>query len=719
MRFTFILLLIVTSASNIIAQNTTPKNKITLSTYKLLSKLNPEDIIPVFIQGDTRLIKVSIINAGEHIKYITGDIVSADISKQTILDLNAENFIDKIECPTGKITLLNDNMVLNNNVDSAYYGYAPLLQGYDGTGVVVGVIDAPFDIHHGDFKDADGNSKIKFIWDQALLDGPHPEPYTYGKECDSATIADDDCPINDDNELWYSHGSGVAGVAASSGLAANQYRGVAPNADLILVSFDFYGNFLSRIADAIAYIYDRADELNKPCVINTSLGSYAGSHDGKDLLSQTIDNLIEEHSGRSLVAAAGNLGNNAFHLGYDVTPTEQFTWFTKLSYLNQVYFQLYADSSEFNNVQFSIAADNPAGFINIGSTVDFNMLDDFDLSDGDIESIEFEIPGGGTGTVNAQLMDGVYFLDFEIVPDDATYFWKFTTSGTGHFDMWNTEIATGFSNYVTSGLPDAATLPEIINYKLPDTDQSIVSSWQCSENVITVGSYVNRDTMTNYYGDSPLLVDTVGQLFISSSTGPTRDGRIKPDISASGARILSTESQVLSDWLISLDAANYMSPDGKHYLFNGTSFASPIVAGIAALYLQQFPNAWYDDIKSAILTTANEDEFTSDILPDNKWGYGKANAFRALIVPFVDIEENNANNKIIAYPNPSGGIIYINGIKNKSTVSIYNLINEKLFSTEINVSDSSIDISSFNNGIYLMSVNDGQNNYSLKIIIVK
>ncbi|MFI5171335.1 MAG: S8/S53 family peptidase [Chitinophagales bacterium] len=714
MRHPFLLLLIILCAS-VNAQNTIPKNKITLGTYRLLNSLDAEETIPVFIQGDIRLIENKIIEEGEQIKYTAGDIVAADISKQTIQILNQENFVEKIDCPTDKVTLLNDRMVIMNNVDSAYLGFAPLLQGYDGTGIVIGVMDAPFDIHHGDFDDADGNSRIKSIWGQDFIAGPHPDGFTYGKECDSADIADDNCPVNDNDIAWNSHGSGVAGVATSSGLAANQYRGVAPNADIVLVAFDFFGEFTSRVADAIEYIFNKADEMGKPCVINTSLGVYAGSHDGTDLLTQTIDNLIQEHSGRSLVAAAGNAGGIQLHLGYDVSATEQFTWFKKLSYTDEAYFQLWADSIEFNDVYFSLTADNPAGFINVGSTPDYNMIDDLDLTDGEIDSIEFDIPGGGSGKIYAQLMDGVYLLEFVIFPDDDTFYWRFTTSGSGYFDIWSGESTTGFSNYVTLGLPDAAILPEIVNYKLPDTQQSIVSGWQCSESVITVGTYVNRDTMTNYYGVYPTLIDTVGQLYISSSLGPTRDGRIKPDICASGTRILSTASEVFTDYLISVGLATYISQDGQHSLFNGTSFSSPIVAGIAALYLQQFPTAWYDDVKSAILTTAVEDTFTGAALPDNKWGYGKLNGFRALIVPFVGLDGEIKNDNLLIYPNPAGDIIYISGSGN-ATVDIYNLVNELVVSTEINEADNSIDIHSLKTGMYLMVINDGKNIAARKVI---
>ncbi len=700
------------------AQINPVKNHLSLNTYRSLQSLSSTDELPVLIKGDVHQIESFIRQSGENIQYAAGDIISAALTKEVILQLNAEQYVEFIECPRGKLTTLNDVMVKNNNVDSAFYGYAPLTQSYDGTGVVIGIIDAPFDINHGDFTDAEGNTRIKSIWDQNVLGGPHPDGFGYGKECDSAKLADGTCTFTDNNYNNYSHGTGVAGVAASSGNAANAYRGVAPNADIVLVSLDFQHDFLSRTADAIQYIFEQADAMGKPCVINTSFGTYAGSHDGNDLTAQIIDNMISEHSGRSLVAACGNAGAIPFHLGYDISATEKFTWFNKLSYADEVYFQLYADTADLNNAFFSIAADNPAGFINIGSTADLNIKTDFTLTDGDIDSVEFDIPGAGTGKILAQLHDGTYFLEFEAFPTDVSYLWRFTTSGEGRFDIWSGESTTGYSNFVTTALPDAGTMPEIVNYMLPNTAKTTVSSWQCSDKVITVGSYVNRDTMTNYYGDNPPLVDTVGALYISSSHGPTRDGRIKPDICASGARILSSEAQVLTDFLISEGAADYMTPDGMHYLYNGTSFASPIVTGIAALYFEEYPFADHADVKDAILSTATKDTFTGDLLPDNLWGYGKANAFRALIVPLAAII-GSAENNIFIYPNPAAGSFYIDGFAEGASLEIYAMNGQRLRKEIIRNAHASIDISMLENGIYELLVNNNGTLYSGRLTVIR
>jgi hypothetical protein len=67
----------------------------------------------------------------------------------------------------------------------------------------------------------------------------------------------------------------------------------------------------------------------------------------------------------------------------------------------------------------------------------------------------------------------------------------------------------------------------------------------------------------------------------------------------------------------------------KHIRNGGTSMASPIVAGIAALYLQQHPNASYQEVKDVLIATAVKDNFTGPTA-NNEYGNGKVNAFRAL-----------------------------------------------------------------------------------------
>ena len=113
-----------------------------------------------------------------------------------------------------------------------------------------------------------------------------------------------------------SHGTHVAGIAAGNGRSgdadfpANKFIGAAPEATIVFVqpsSNDAASTFTDsvHVAEAIAYIYGKATELGRPCVINLSLNQNGGSHDGESVVEGAIDRLLTE-PGRAYVGAAGN-----------------------------------------------------------------------------------------------------------------------------------------------------------------------------------------------------------------------------------------------------------------------------------------------------------------------------------------------------------------------------------------------------------------------------
>ena len=134
---------------------------------------------------------------------------------------------------------------------------------------------------------------------------------------------------HEDQTNYYGHGTNTSGIAAGNGLSNAQFTGCAPQADLIIVSSKFTSfSWTSTVADAVDYIFERAEFYGKPCVINASIGSYLGSHDGRDIPTQLINDKLDESSGRIMVCAAGNSGEaHPYHLGYEATNDTSFTWF--------------------------------------------------------------------------------------------------------------------------------------------------------------------------------------------------------------------------------------------------------------------------------------------------------------------------------------------------------------------------------------------------------
>jgi len=133
---------------------------------------------------------------------------------------------------------------------------APLTQAYDGTGIIMGIIDTGIDFNHPDFKDASGNTRIQFIWDQNQISGSTiPMPYNYGIEWTAAQINASVC-THDDNAN-FGHGTHVSGTAAGNGSATGHFEGGAPKADLIVVALNFNNATNPVFSDALSYIFQK------------------------------------------------------------------------------------------------------------------------------------------------------------------------------------------------------------------------------------------------------------------------------------------------------------------------------------------------------------------------------------------------------------------------------------------------------------------------------
>ena len=83
---------------------------------------------------------------------------------------------------------------------------------------------------------------------------------------------------------------------------------MAPEADIISVKGGDFGFSTLDIISGIQYIFARADQLGRPAVVNLSLGTLFGPHDGTESEEQAIDSI--SGPGHIVVIAAGNDGSN-------------------------------------------------------------------------------------------------------------------------------------------------------------------------------------------------------------------------------------------------------------------------------------------------------------------------------------------------------------------------------------------------------------------------
>jgi subtilisin family serine protease len=684
--------------------------------------------IALFVKGNIEDIRRETETLGGVFKYAAGDIAAIRIRISKIHQLAAVGSIVRIESNDLHLQPLNDQLVVKNHVQEVHYGFN-LPQGYDGTGVVMGVIDEGIDYTHPDFRDEFGNTRIRYLWDQAIINfdpATQAQPYGYGKEFIGNQI--DTSSQHFDSQ--FSHGSHVAGIAGGSGLAVNNYKGVAPKSNLVIVKMNLNrpdNEFLSSLVDAVKYIFDRADDLNMPAVINISLGTYFGSHDAKDIQALSIENLVTAKPGRVIVCAAGNAGTAPLHLGYEMTADTSFTWFQFSS--QGIYMQVWGDSGTFQDAQFSVGIDRVKPSRAYLGGLPFSTL----ISHPGVLKTDTIYSGTNRlGIVEslAQSWNGSYSIEYFITPDSvmningsdtSRYFWRLMTKGSGRMDTWSLDM-------IFDNLPDSVSYPFIKKYKKPDTDQNIVSSFTCSDKVITVGSYTNRNFYTNT--NFSVTRDTslhVGALSAFSSKGPTRDGRIKPDITATGEWVLSCARQDELN-ILSATEPEKVAAGKKHKRSSGTSMSSPAVAGIVALYLQKNPTADWQEVKNAIINCADRDAFTGPALPDNKWGYGKVNGYsvvKGCTVGLNEIDERGSV-ELKNYPNPFHGKTYIeydfSSTVNYNTakIIIHDAYGRSIQSYILNDRSNHVEFdgNAFAAGIYTCSlVIDGQQRQSTKLLI--
>jgi|GEM_PF-839519 len=147
-----------------------------------------------------------------------------------------------------------------------------------------------------------------------------------------------------------------------------------------------------------------------------------------------------------------------------------------------------------------------------------------------------------------------------------------------------------------------------------------------ARHAITVGAYVTKNSWMNFEDKFFNRNSVLNALASFSSIGPTADGRLKPEIAAPGdvtASALGKDSGYQ-------DFDVRILPGGKHVLLQGTSMASPHVAGAAALLMGVNPMLTAEDVKNAITGTAVQDAMTASV-PNNRWGYGKMDIFSAVV----------------------------------------------------------------------------------------
>lgn len=440
----------------------------------------------------------------------------------------------------------------------------------NGRGVLLAVLDSGITWDLEVFRKADGSTRIRYLWDQTVLrDRTRPQDQTvpektgnvgYGKMPDGFAFGTEytaeeinaalQMPALDRYRLIPSrdlsgHGTAVAGIAAGKS-AGGLYTGAAPEAELIVVKLGLPGNSggaeegfprTTEILRGVTYALRKAGQLNMPLVINLSFGNSYGSHDGSSLLERFLDNASE--IGKTVICVgSGNEGAARGHFAGNITRDSRVELAVG-NYEKSLNIQLWKNYSDV----FRIRLQSPGGeeaelttniqggkyTLRLEQTRILVYLGE-PLPYAVAQEIYLEMIPVTGGYIDA----GIWTIRLEPVMTVTGQYYLYLPAGNGRGD------STGF-------------------YR--STPQMTLTVPSTAAKVITVGAY---DPVYDTYAD----FSGRGYADSTRTIGVTAAGLTKPDLVAPGV--------------------NIQAPDvyGSFLPVTGTSFATPIVSGAAALLME-------------------------------------------------------------------------------------------------------------------------------------
>lgn len=653
-------------------------------------------------------------------------IINAQYGTILSTSIPADNLISVSQLPSVKYIEIGRpvHQRMNNvrseqfsNVNKIHEGTG-LTQAYTGKDVIVGIIDGGFQYNHINFYDTEGkNLRIKRVWNQNLSGTP-PTGYYYGTEYTNAEEI-----IAAKQDYAASHATHVTGIAAGA-YKGNKYYGIAPDADLVLVSYNISDNSSSNtsITDGIKYIYDYAESVGKPCVINMSLGYHIGPHDGTSTFDRICDQLQGE--GRLLVGASGNEGDYNMHAKKTLTPQSpsmKTLLSINLQAITLPFIDIWGDANKDFNIRlfvYDISNHTEVYSSNRFSTAEHTSQTITNPSGkifGNIRLATATDPNNKKGNITIDLdlyasQQLNYYIGFEI-----------TSSEDNTINAWTDGSNTSFINNYDG-------------FDHGDNNSTMGEIGGTGKRIITVGAYTScnyidhkNSSMWNNSGQ------TLNQLVSFSSLGPTADGRTKPDITAPGSMLISSFNSSTSsnrkgeDYNSVVKQENVNAVNYYYGSMEGTSMATPVVTGILATWLQANPKLTPEQVREILSNTATTDSYTGNIagVGNNRWGYGKINAYDGLVycLNHSGIEQIGTPTRPMVYPNPATDICYFllqNDDKNVN-VSIYTLNGTEICSRymgNINAGEQNqLELSDLAAGIYFLHITGDKTNMTTKLTV--
>ena len=672
------------------------------------SILAPLSLIITTQPNTSEQVTTLLTQAGQHATTISNTVVTARVSPEWLTTLSNDTRIVRLTASKRLRPFLQKARQVTG-VDRVHAG-DNLDTPFTGKGIIIGVIDQSFEFKHMGFLDDHGKSRVKMIWDRS-------KDIEKDIQSKAAPVYNVDA-LTKNHETYdpgSGHGTHVTNIAAGSKHPDNPFYGVAPKADIVLIPSSFEN---TEIIEDIQAVKAYASREKKPWVVNLSLGSVIGPHDGSTDYDQAIDRMAQDKGG-IVVGAMGNEGDQRFHAFSSFQPGE-----TKQVFVH------YEKDQDGNAKEDDLTHIDFWGISEVNAE-QFTVTPILAVKSSDEEQLK--VKKFGADFWQKYLDQGEVWSEISQKNDRENHYIGVKMNKLLE-DLGSryTKIILGVEITAKSTNTSDATLHGWIYTEEPNyaifvkakTDSKFESIqpdnlYIVGEGGASIPSAIGVGSFTTYVPNKKSK-EKEGSRSTFSSNGPwLNPNYAKPAVMAPGASIMSALNKYAPGFDQNNAAySNQFNNKVYHYGYmEGTSMATPFVAGSIALWLEANPQLSYTDVLDILKesSTKHADMEGEDWTPT--YGYGLINVYEGLKLALKKANKNplTAIERVSGSASPATfhttatqWQILFNNPERTATIEVVSLdgrsLYRKVLSAVAQGDEVSIPTDSFAAGIYLLQV---------------
>ena len=707
-------------------------------------------LLTVRVHRDADASKVGrqIVATGAEVKSAIGRMLMVAATAQQLHDIAALEGVQLIEKPARQQMKLDKSRQATHTDEIQTGRGAQLPQAYQGEGVIIGMIDAGYDATHPAFKDEQGHLRVKAAYYGGLTDGKGHKVVIDGQDLDGVLFDTPELLLDSTcfkDNLTY-HGTYVAGCAAASpistvkGITGGSLAGMAPKAELIFCNSmpteEQKAKYEETATDpevlntmnALNYIADYAQKAGKPFIVTMSMNSHEGTHDGTSAGAQIYKEFCDK--GHVMTISTGNEGDDACHVHKTIDSEHPLKVLSSVSDDFSIYNFMFTDKPTY--IRFFVYDEDKKkelattafyelknGLLSKALMIDGTEDVGTDALSADLKTLlsgRYTSSGGGLLVVNG--------IGSAESPDGSPRVMTQTSiRSRGKFDFLQQKLGIEITSSVA--VEERIWIEESIFLNLEGFDRASsdvsVGDLNTTDVPIGVGAWAASNLIVDKPGEEPEPDEDfcVGEVAPFSSYGIDYAGHSHPFVVAPGVCVYSAVNSFFGDGKYENREVSHIQPFSNQFIgqttpreyvwmkANGTSMATPIAAGIIALWLQAAHDKGRtltnNDVKELIRKTVDTDANTAKA--GVRAGYGKINAYKGILevlgLPTAIPSLSQSQPEGVAF-RLEGDVLYADGAEDGTPVTVYNLSGAVIERTT--VEQGSVSLGGLRQGVYAIQL---------------